>query len=101
MKYMFRKNLSKTVVHKIVSEFAKGVQLPSIRRCEFKRYAGTYWLRFYAADAYYKATLSSAFGSVYVRMEQYDFDKDQYSQMAFEKVPFDYLLENGYLQGEA
>ena len=101
MDYRFRTDLSKTAVYHAVSVFASGVQLPSIRECELKKHSGTYWLRFYSGDDYYKVTFSSGYGSVYLRVEQYDFDNDRYHQTAFCHVPFEYLRDNGYLREAA
>lgn len=98
MKYKFRTDLSKTAVHGIVSEFASSLHLPSLRKCEFKKYSGTYWLRFYDGDSYYKATFSSGYGNAYVRVEKYDFDLDHYDQVDFIRVPFEYLRDNGCLR---
>lgn len=98
MNYRFRTDLSKTAVYNAVSDLASTVQLPSIRKCEFKKYSGTYWLRFYSGDDFCKVTFSSGYGSVYLRVEQYDFDLDHYDQVGFIRVPFDYLLQNGCLR---
>lgn len=97
MGYRFRTDLSKTKVCSTVGHFT-GMDMPRLRDIEFKKHSGTYWLRFYSGDGYYKVTFSAAFGCAYVRSEKYDFDRGKYSQVGFIKVPFEYLLGNGCLR---
>lgn len=81
----------------VVNHFSD-LKLPLMSKIEFKNLHGTYWLRFYSGDEYYKVTFSSCFGSAHVRVEKYDFDLDHYDQIDFIRIPFEYLRDNGYLR---
>lgn len=106
MKYRLRSDLSKTTVYMIVKQFAPaGIVLPTLRKCEFKKYRGTYWIRFYFDGHRFKAVFDSCLGRVYV---SYDLEslngEDNSSAPACEyfrrqvvTLTWDYLLNNNLL----
>lgn len=104
MKYRLRSDLSKTAVYMIVKQFAPtGIVLPPLRKCEFKKYRGTYWLRFYFDGRRFKAVFDGCLGRAYVSYEldplygeddslAYDFCRQVVT------LPWDYLLNNNLLR---
>lgn len=106
MKYKLRGDLNKTTVYMVVKQFAPlGITLPSLRKCDFIKYRGSYWLVFDFCGHRFRAFFSTCVGSVMVSYEMVSWDMD--SQVASEYEGFtrqvvtltpDYLLGNGLLR---
>lgn len=101
-KYRLRSDLSKTTVYMIVKQFAPtGITLPTLRKCEFKKYRGTYWMYFDFDGHRFKAAFDVCLGRAYVSYELEAWDMDSPSAPVYENfrrqvvnLAPDYLLSN-------
>lgn len=103
MKYRLRSDLSKTTVYMVIKQFAPvGITLPTLRKCEFKKSHGSYWMYFDFDGHRFKASLDVCLGHAYVYYQLATYGKDSvsastYRDQSIELNP-DYLLSNQLLR---
>ena len=105
MGYMLKSGLSKSVIYNAVQDHdTSGTVLPSLRKCEFRKYRNSYWLSFYDGTYSWEILLCQFSGSVcfrFTRCEYLDNDVNHYTPCSLLSVPFEYCLEHGMLREAA
>jgi hypothetical protein len=100
--YRLRSNLNKTTVYKLLKEVAPSeLDVPVMRKCEFQKHDGIFWLKFSAGDSYYKVALQTfaSITSIRCYVQSYERFHDIFAHKVFShNFSFEYLQEHGLLQ---
>lgn len=104
MGYKLRCDINKTTIYSLCKQFLIGYQMPSLRNCKFEKYRGSYWLDFVVNESdefYLRMRVSfSTFGrNAALQFDVYNpFDDKPRRRVQFETIPFQFLLEHGYVR---
>lgn len=101
MKYRLRGDLSKAAVYMVVKQFAPlGITLPSMRKCDFSKWYGSYWLYFDFDGHRFKTSVYGTLNVAYVVYDIECWDMDSASADYFAKFKRQFVqLPLGYLFG--
>lgn len=102
MKYYLKSGLSKTALYNIIKDFSE-IELPPVRKCEFRKFRASYWMDFQSLNGnYFRCSFMTCGGVSSISLEQVDWLEGSDSHQTFDSmvidVPFQYLLDHGYLR---
>lgn len=104
MGYRLRSGLSKMAVYDIVREYIPAdIQMPSVRKCDFRKFRASYWMDFQSLNGnYFQCAFMTCGGVSSVSLEQVGWPEGSDSLQTLDSmvidVPFQYLQEHGYLR---